>query len=105
MSTHSPLGDDDVPAGLHHGHSVGVEQLAVPLADLSKLEFESSLLVKYLDPVVVGVRHNDVILSIDRHPTGLCELTLKDPKFAKLAVVDHLLAFDLRLEWVQARVD
>ena len=55
--------------------------------------------------MVVGVRHNDVILSIDRHPTGLCELTLKDPEFAKFAMVDHLLAFDLRLEWVQARVD
>ena len=101
----SPLRDDDVSAGLDHGHSVGVEQLSVPLANLSKLEFEPSLLVKYLDPVVVGVRHNDVVLSIDRHSTGLSELTLKDPEFSKLAVVDHLLPFDLRLERVEARVD
>lgn len=100
-----PLRDDDVSAGLDHGHPVGVEQLTVPLANLSKLEFEPSLLVKYLDPVVVGVRHNDVVLGIDRHSTGLSELALKDPEFSKLAVVDHLLPFDLRLERVEARVD
>lgn len=101
----SPLRDDDVSAGLDHGHPVGVEQLSVPLAHLSKLEFEPSLLVKYLDSVVVGVRHNDVVLSIDRHSTGLSELALKDPEFSKLAVVDHLLPFDLRLERVEARID
>lgn len=100
-----PLRDDDVPTGLDHSHPVGVEQLTVPLANLSKLEFEPPLLVKYLDPVVVGVRHNDVILSIDGHSTGLRELALKNSKFTKLAVVDHLLAFDLRLERVETRVD
>jgi len=100
-----PLRDDDVSTGLDHSHSVGVEQLTVPLANLSKLEFEPPLLVKYLDPVVVGVSHNDVILSIDGHSTGLRELALKNSKFTKLAVVDHLLAFDLRLKRVETRVD
>ena len=100
----SPLRHNDVSAGLDHGDPVWVEQLAVPLANLTKLEFEPSLLVEYLDPVVVGVSHNDVVLGVDRYSARLRELALKDPEFTELAVVDHLLAFDLGFEWVEARV-
>lgn len=100
-----PLGHNNVSAGLHHRHSVGVEQLAVPLAHLTELELEPALLVEDLDAVVVGVRHDDVILSVHRHTAGLCELALKDPELSKLAVIDHLLTFYLRLERVETRPD
>ena len=48
-----PLGDHHVPGLGEHGHPVGVEQLAVPLADLAKLELEVPVLVKHLDPTMV----------------------------------------------------
>ena len=70
-------------------------------AHLPKLELEASLLVKYLDPVVVCVGHDDVVLGVDSHTAGLRELTLQDPKLAKLAVVDHLLPLDLAFWWVE----
>ena len=100
-----PLGHNDVPAGLDYRHSVGVEQLAIPLADLSELELEPSLLVEYLYAVVVGVGHDDVVLSVDCHSAGLCELALQDPELSKLAVIDHLLSFDLRLERIETGAD
>ena len=100
-----PLGHNNVSAGLHHRHSVGVEQLAVPLPHLTELELEPALLVEDLDAVVVGVRHDDVILSVHRHTAGLCELSLQDPELSKLAVIDHLLTFYLRLERVETRPD
>ena len=66
-------------------------------AHLPKLELEASLLVKYLDPVVVCVGHDDVVLGIDSHTAGLCELTLQDAELPKLAMVDHFLTPYLRL--------
>ena len=65
------------------------------------MELEPSLLVKDLDPVVVCVGHYDVVLRVHRHPAGLRELTLQDPKLAKLAMVDHLLPLDLAFWWVE----
>lgn len=53
--------------------------------------------MKYLDPVVVGVGDDDVILGVDGHPGRLRELSLEDAEFSKLAMVDHLLPLDLRL--------
>ncbi len=45
-------------------------------AHLPELELEAALLVEYLDPVIVGVRHDDVVLGVHRHTTRLCELAL-----------------------------
>ena len=42
------LGDNNVAALLHDGHTVGIQQLAVPLATFSKLELKSAFLVKDL---------------------------------------------------------
>ena len=67
------------------------------ISHLAKLELEVALLVKDLDAVVVGVRHHDLIVRGDCHPTWLSELPSQDAKLAKLAVVDHLLALDVRL--------
>ena len=50
----------------------------------------------YLDPVIVGVRNDDVPLRVDSHAAWLSELSLDDTELAELAVVDHLLALDLR---------
>ena len=47
--------------------------------------------------MVVCVRHDDVVLSVDSHPAGLSELALEDSKLAKLAMVDHLLSLDVCL--------
>ena len=99
-----PFSHNDISTGLHHGHSVRIEQLPVSLPDLSELELEPPLLVKYLDPMVVGVRHYYVILCVDSHAAWLCKLSLKDPKLSELAVVDHLLSLDLRFERIEARV-
>lgn len=90
-----PLCNDNITGGLDHSHAIGIEQLTVTFSHLPKLELEASLLVKYLDPVVVCVRHDDVVLSVDSHPAGLSELALEDSKLAKLAMVDHLLSLDL----------
>ncbi len=46
-------------------------------------------------PVVICVRHDNIILSIDCDAAGLSKLSLKDAKLAELAVVDHLLSLDL----------
>ena len=92
-----PLSHHDVSSLDHHGHSVGVEELAVPLTDLSKLELEIPALVEHLYSVVVGVRHDNLVILSDRHTAGLRELSLQDPKLSKLAVIDHLLPPDLSL--------
>lgn len=97
------FGDDNVAGIADDGHAVGVEQLGVALAALPELELEASLLVEDLDAVVVRVRHNDVVLGIHRHAAGLRELSLHHAELAKLAVVDHLLALDLRLWRVNGR--
>ena len=55
--------------------------------------------------MVISIRHDNIILSIDRNAAGLSELTLQDAELAKLAVVDHLLPFDLRLGRVQRAAD
>ena len=96
-----PLSHNNISTSLDDCNSVWVKKLSVPLSHLSKLKLESSLPIKYLNSVVIGVGHNDVILSIDSDPTWLGELSLKDPKLTKLAMVDHLLAFDLGFQWVE----
>ena len=50
----------------------------------------------YLDSVIVGIRNDDVPLRVDSHAARLGELSLDDAELAELAVVDHLLALDLR---------
>uniref|UniRef100_A0A182JCK8 Uncharacterized protein n=1 Tax=Anopheles atroparvus TaxID=41427 RepID=A0A182JCK8_ANOAO len=92
-----PLGHDDVAGRAHHRHPVRVEQLAVALAALAELELEATLLVEDLYPVVVRVRHDDVVLRVHRHPARLRELALHHAELAELAVVDHLLPLDLAL--------
>ena len=79
----------------YHGHSIRIQQLAVPLANLAELELEVPILVEDLDPVVVGVGHDDLVVLGDGDPTWLSELTLQDAELSELAVVDHLLALDL----------
>ena len=73
-------------------------ELKLPrISHLAKLELEVALLVKDLDAVVVGVRHHNLIVRGDCHPTWLSELPSQDAKLTKLAVVDHLLPLDVRL--------
>ena len=72
-------------------------------ANLAKLELEPSLFVKDLDPVVVRIRHNYVVLRVDGDPAGLGELPLEDAELSELAVVDHLLTSDLSLRRVGDR--
>lgn len=96
-----PLCNDNITGGLDHSHAIRIEQLSVAFSNLSKLELEPPLLVKDLDPVVVGVGHDDVVLGVHGHPAGLRELTLQDPKLAKLAMVDHLLPLDLAFWWIE----
>ena len=98
-----PFCDDDVSAGFNHRNSVWIQQLSVAFSNFTKLKLEPALLVEDLDSVVVGVGHNDVVLSIDRHSTRLCELSLKNSELSKLAVIDHLLSFDLGLERIESR--
>ena len=70
------------------------------MTNLAKLELEPSLFVKDLDPVVVRIRHNYVVLRVDGDPAGLGELPLEDAELSELAVVDHLLTSDLSLWWI-----
>ena len=64
---------------------------------LSELEFEVALSVEDLDAVVVGVGHHDLVVRGHRHPAWFGELPSEDAELAELAVVDHLLALDVRL--------
>lgn len=100
-----PFCNNDISTSLDYSHSVRVQQLTVSLAHLSKLELKSALLVKYLNPVVVSIRHNNIILCVDGNAAGLRKLTLQNTKLAKLAVVNHLLSLDLRLGRVQRTAD
>ena len=83
-----PLSHHDVSSLDHHGHSVRIQQLAVSLANLTELELEPALLVKYLYAMVVGVGHDDVVLGIDGDPAGLRELALQDAKLPELAELE-----------------
>ena len=96
-----PLSDNDVSSLDDHRHSVGVEQLTVSLPDLSELELEIPenlkevrkinaifrifirctnnyvpVLVEHLDPVVVGVCHDDLVVLGNSNSAGLGELSL-----------------------------
>lgn len=48
--------------------------------------------------MVVRVGDDHVVLRVHRHTARLGELALHHAEFAELAVVDHLLAFHLRLD-------
>ena len=91
------LGDYNVTRTTHHSHAIRVQQLAIPFAAFAKLELETSLFVKNLDTMVIGVSHHNVILGIDGHARGLSELAFQHPKFTEFAVVHHLLPLDLGL--------
>ena len=41
------------------------------IAHLSKLEHDPPIFVKALNPVVVGVNHNDVVLCVEDHTARL----------------------------------
>ena len=97
------LGHHNVSSLNYHGHSVRIQQLTVSLANLAELELEVPILVKDLDPVVVGVGHDDLIVLGDGDPTRLGELPLQDAELSELAVVDHLLTPDLSLRRVGDR--
>ena len=92
-----PFSHNNVPRGGDHGDPVWVEELPVPLANFPELELEVAFFVEYLDPVIVGVSHNDLVILGDGNTTRLSELTFQDTKLTELAVVDHFLASDLRL--------
>jgi len=99
-----PLGNNDIARSLHNCHAIRIEKLAVTLSDLAKLELEPSLFVKDLDPVVVRIRHNYVVLRVDGDPAGLGELPLEDAELSELAVIDHLLPLDLAFGRVECAV-
>lgn len=98
-----PFRYDYVARCANDSHPVGIQQLAVAFAALAELELEATFLVKYLNAVVVGVGHDDIVLSVDGDTAGLRELSLHDTEFAELAVINHLLALDLRLGWENRR--
>ena len=95
-----PFRDHNITGGSHHSHPVGVEELPVPLTDLPELKLKVPLLVEDLDPVVVGVSHDDLVILGDSYTAWLSELSLQDAELPELAMVDHLLTPDLRLRWV-----
>ena len=68
-----------------------VKELAISLPNFSELELEIPLLVEGLDPVVVGVSHDDLILLGDCDPTCLRELALQDSEFSELAVQWYII--------------
>jgi hypothetical protein len=71
---------DPTPRHLRYSMTLGRQHKkagqVVREAHLPELELEAALLVEYLDPVIVGVRHDDVVLGVHRHTTRLCELAL-----------------------------
>ena len=68
------LSDNNVTRASHHSHAIRIKQLAIAFAAFAKLELETSLLVKNLDTMVIGVSHHNVILGIDSHARGLGKL-------------------------------
>lgn len=81
---------------MEEGVPIGIEQLTVALAALSKLKLEAALLVEHLNAVVVRVGDDDVVLGVDGDTRRLRKLTFHNAELAELAVIDHLLTFDLR---------
>ena len=90
------LSDDDVTGSFHDRDTIWVQQLAISLAAFAKLELEAPLLVEDLDAMVVGIGNDDVVLSINSHTRRLSKLAFHHTEFSKLAVINHLLALDLR---------
>ena len=99
------LGDHDIARRFDHGDTVRIQQLPVALAALPELELEASFAIEDLDAVIVRVGDDDVVLGVDGDPARFRELPLHDAELPELAVVDHLLAFDLRLRRVDVRRD
>ena len=56
------LCDHDISRDGHNSHTVGVEQLPVPLANFSELELKISLLIEDLNAVVIGVGYDDLVI-------------------------------------------
>lgn len=82
---------------------VWIQQLTVPFTTLAKLKLESAFFVENLNSVVVRIGHHDIILRINGNSTRFGKLSLHNSEFAKLAVVYHLVAFNLRLGRKQSR--
>lgn len=97
------LSDNDVSRRFDDSNSIGIQKLSIPLSTFSELELESSFFVKDLNAMVVGVSDDDIILGIDCDSRRFRELTFHDSKLAKLAVIDHLLSLDLRLDGKDGR--
>ena len=99
------LGHDDISRRLDNGDAVWIQQLPVALAALPELELEATFAIEDLNPVIVRVRDDYVVLRVHSDAARLRELSLHDAELAELAVVDHLLSFDLRLWRVDVRRD
>jgi len=55
----------ELSGAFHHCHLAWVPELSLLLARNTKLIAESSVFLKHLYPVVIGVRHNDLFLEAE----------------------------------------
>ena len=60
----------DISRDGHNSHTVGVEQLPVPLANFPELELKISLLIEDLNAVVIGVGNDDLVFLSNSNCKG-----------------------------------
>ena len=57
---------------------------SLPFATFAKLKLESSFLIKYLNPMIIGIGYNDIVLSIYCYSRWFSKLAFEHPELAKL---------------------
>lgn len=84
-----PVAHDKFGAGPHHGHLPRIPQLALVLAGHAELELERARLLKHLDPVVVRVRHHNLLVHAQTEAVRRVELALGRAQRTELATDLH----------------
>ena len=68
------LCNNNVTRAPHNSYTIRIQQLSIPFSALAELKLETSLFVKDLDTMVVGISYDNVILCVYSNPAGLSEL-------------------------------
>ena len=76
-----------------------MKTMGIPILDIqASTVIPLTKLRSNLDPVIVCVGHDDVVLGVNSDAGWFCELTLQNSEFSKLAMIDHLLTLDLKIK-------
>ena len=80
------LGKYFTPLYITKKYIIGPTLTNIPFTTFSELKFESSLLIKNLNTMIISVGYNNIVLGIRRHTWWFSELAFEHPELAKLQI-------------------